>query len=155
MIQRTFDTDLVRAILSDPELKKRAGDGIEVDIFDPDKQRHIYYLLVADDNIEIIGLLVFHVLNNPIMYEGHLNYLPEHWGLSLEKYTIEGCQWMFNHTDCQKIIGFAPDYYPEVKRHALKAGFIEEGYLSQSIMYNNKLTNQTIMGVAKCQPQQQ
>jgi len=148
VIERTYDTELVQSILSDSQLNKRKGDFVNIEDFDPENQKHIVYLAVSTET-EVLGITVFHVFDNPIMYQGHLNYLPKFWGLGLERYTIEACKWMFDNTDCQKIIGLAPDFYPEVKKHALKCGFIEEGVMKNSTIYNNKLDNQSIMGLCK------
>ena len=140
--------------MGDAELHNRAGKYVEADKYDPENQREIYYLL-ASSNDTPVGVLVYHVIDNPIMYQGHLNYLPKFWGTGLEKHTIEACRWMFNNTDCQKIIGFAPDHYPEVLKHAIKCGFRKEGYLSNSVLSDGNPDNQTIMGLSKWEQQQQ
>ena len=146
MITRTFDTPLVQGLLSSPKLLRRSGSKA-VKVFDPESQKDIYYLLASKDD-EVLGLVVFHQ-QNAGCYQGHVNYLPEHWGKGLEGYTIEAINWMFNNTDCEKIFAFVPDRFPEIKRHSLLAGMKVEGVLEDSYRIGNDVYSQTIMGMSK------
>jgi len=148
MIKRTFDAELVRSIIGNKELHKRAGKHIPVEAYDPETQKEMYYLSVEKEG-EVIGVIIFHIFNHAICYQGHVNYLPEHWGSGLAKYTREAIQWMFDNTECLKVIALAPDSYPEVLKHAGKSGLVTEGYLRKSIMVNGKLDGQTILGIEK------
>lgn len=146
MIERTFDTPLVQSILGTPTLLRRSGAKTEK-IFNPELQTNIFYL-VAIEQGEVMGLIVFHA-QNAGCYQGHVNYLPKHWGKSLEKYTKEAIAWMFTHTDCMKIFAFIPDMYPEIKRHALLSGMKKEGALIDSYYIDGTTYSQTLMGITK------
>jgi hypothetical protein len=153
-IERTFDTELVRSIMNDEELLKRSGDNLMAEVYDPDKQRDIYYLLPKYKG-KPLGVLVCHVFISTICYQGHVNYLPKYWGKNLEIFTREAIKWMFENTDCRKLVSLAPDSYPEVLKHAVKCGLKKEGYLKNSVLSNGQLDNQTILGIEKWQLAQQ
>jgi hypothetical protein len=154
MIERTFDTQLVREILSDEELRKRGGKYIPVEAYDPENQQELIYLLVKDED-KVLGVILYHVFNHPICFQAHVNYLPKYWGSGLIKYTLESVDWIYSNTDCQKIVALIPEAYPEVIKHAQKAGLKIEGNIEKSIMVNDKLDNQVIMGGSKWQRQEQ
>lgn len=146
MITRTFDTPLVQEILSHPKLLRRSGSKA-VMVFDPEQQQDLYYLL-AIEGAEVLGLIVFHQ-QNAGCYQGHVNYLPNHWGKGLEKYTKEAISWMFENADCRKIFAFIPARYPEIKRHSILAGMEVEGILKSSYRVDDTVYSQYIMGVSK------
>ena len=151
MIERTFDTALVRSIIGNTELFKRSGcteSKVNLKFYDPENQPELIYLTPIRKGV-VIGVTVFHVFNNSFCYQGHINYLPEYWGTWLVGYTKEAINFMFNNTECTKIIAFAPDYYPEVLRHTLRVGFTVEGYLKNSTLSNGKLDNQTLISIEK------
>ena len=112
-VERTFDTDLVRSILSDPELKKRGGDYVDIEAYDPANQPDLIYL-TPKHNDTVLGVIVLHVLSHPICLQGHVNYLPKFWGMGLANYTKHAIQWVWDNTECSKIVAVAPDNYPEV-----------------------------------------
>ena len=146
MIERTFDTALVQGILSTPTLLRRSGVKSEK-VFDPELQTNIFFL-VATEGDDVMGLVVFHAQNEGC-YQGHVNYLPDHWGESLERYTKEAIAWMFENTDCRKIFAFIPSMYPEIKKHALLAGMTVEGNMIDSYFIDGMTYSQTLMGIAK------
>lgn len=148
MIERTFDTELVRSILGDEILRERGGKYVPLNAYDPELQKEMIYLSVKR-NDEVIGIILYHVFNHPICWQIHVNYLPEHWGSGLSVFTRASIQWMFDNTDCQKVVALIPDCYPEVIRHSEKVGLSTEGYIRDSIMINDKLENQVLMGVSK------
>lgn len=147
MIERTFDTELVRSILGEEKLFKRTGI-CELESFDPKNQPELIYLIPKRKGV-IIGVTVFHMFNNNFCYQGHVNYLPEFWGSWLVGYTKEAVKFMFDNTDCTKVVAFAPDYYPEVLQHTLRVGFKVEGYLKNSTLSNGVLDNQTLISIEK------
>jgi RimJ/RimL family protein N-acetyltransferase len=151
-IDRTYDTELVRSILSDSELLKRAG-GLPVETYDPANQQDIIYLIPKiDDNP--IGVTVLHYFSSPICFQIHVNYKPEFWGHKLNRFSDMALQWVWENTDIEKVIAFAPDCYPEVKKHAERSGMVAEGLLTNATKHNGKLIDQHIMGVSKWQQQQ-
>ncbi len=148
VVERTFDDYIVREIIGNKELHKRAGSYIPVEAYKPSEQKDIYYLIAYSEN-EAIGVIIFHVFNSPICYQGHVNYLPDKWGTGLESYTKKAIDWMFTNTECKKIVALSPDSYPEVLKHSIKSGLMVEGYLKKSTMVNGKIENQTILGIEK------
>jgi len=146
-IKRTFDTKLVRSIIGETELFKRSGDAA-IEMYDPENQPELIYLTPMRAG-EVIGITVFHVFNNMFCYQGHMNYLPQYWGTWLIGHTKDAINWMFDNTECTKIVAFAPDYYPEVLKHTMRVGFEVEGYLKNSTMSNGKLDNMTLVSIEK------
>lgn len=152
LVERTRDTELVRSILSHPELFKRSNLA-NLDQLDPENQTDIIYLLVKNNN-DIVGLSIVHTFNNSICCQIHVNYFPEYWGNGLADYSNLTLDWIFDNTDYQKVVAFAPDYYPQVKKHCEACGLKLEGYLLNSVLSDGKLDNQSIMSIEKCQQQQ-
>lgn len=143
-IERTFDTELVRSILSNSRLKLRIGAPVEA--FDPSSQKDIYYLSCVNGN-DVLGLVVFHPFNTIDCCQGHVNYLPKYWGSALHEYTKLAIKWLFDNTHFIKIVALIPDYYPLVLKHALASGMQKEGYLQNSVISNGKPDNMTLLGV--------
>lgn len=136
-------------MLSDELLMERAGCH-DLEIYDPENQTDIHYILIQDNDGHELGVIVFHAVDNPWCAQGHVNYLPKYWGRNdLHEHTKEACQWIFDNTDYIKILGFIPEKYPQVLGHALNAGLVEEGTLRNSIMIDGKPYNQTIVGLSK------
>ena len=151
MIERTFDTKLVRSIIGNAELFKRSGcieSGINLQFYDPANQPELIYLTPIRKGV-VIGVTVFHAFNNVFCYQAHINYLPKYWGTWLVGYTKEAIDYMFSNTICTKIVAFVPDYYPEVLKHTTRVGFKVEGYLTNSTISNGKLDNQTLISIEK------
>jgi len=150
-VDRTYDTALVRSILSNNELIERSGSN-DLSIYDPENQPDIIYLLPKSGET-VIGVIIIHAFNNQICCQIHVNYLPKYWGMGLTEYSNLAVSWIFSNTDFTKVIAFAPDAYPEVFKHCEKCGLKKEGYLINSVMSKGKLDNQSIMSIEKCHQQ--
>ena len=150
MIIRTFDTALIRDILSDPVLSARVTDKGNVEMFDPANQEQLIYLLATDEKDTVLGFVLAHMFNSPICFQFHANYLPEFWGKGLQKYSTAAVQWVFNNTDAKKAVVLCPTRYPETKQHAIQIGFKEEGLLTNSSIFDGEICNNYIMGISKC-----
>jgi len=146
-VERTFDTDLIRSIISTPRLKARIGDAT-VEDFDPQNQENLYYISCVLDG-SVVGFVLFHPFNSLACCQGHINFLPKFWGGALHELTRMAIDWMFEHTQFIKIVALIPDYYPLVLKHALAAGMKKEGYLINSVISNGKPDNMTLVGVDK------
>ena len=146
-VERTYDTELVRLILSTTRLRMRISD-VPVEAFDPENQHDIHYL-VCRNGETVKGLVVFHTFNSFACCQGHVNYLPQYWGEPLYEYTKIAIEWMFDNTDYIKIVALIPDYYRFVLKHALAAGMKKEGYIANSVISNGKVDNMTLVGIDK------
>lgn len=149
MIERTYDTELVRDMLSDPVLNKRVTQDGDVSMFDPENQKDLIFLLAINDAGQSLGFYVVHIINSPICYQLHANFLPKYWGTGLHKYSTQAFRWMFEHTNAEKIVAFCPEIYPEVIQHAVNAGMIKEGVLTKSSIYDDKLCDNHIMAITR------
>jgi RimJ/RimL family protein N-acetyltransferase len=148
IVERTFDTGLVRSIFSSRRLKLRITDAT-VEDFDPENQKNLYYLSCIRDGV-VVGIVLFHPFNTMACCQGHINYLQEHWGSNLEECTKKAITWMFENTGFIKIVALIPDYYPLVLKHAIASGMRKEGYIENSVICNGKVGNMTLVGIDKC-----
>ena len=105
-----------------------------------------YFLLVNDGE----GVFFLHP-HSHILYEVHTCLTPKCWG-KVEA-AKKGAEWMFTHTDCEKIITWVPEYNEIARRYALKAGMKEEGFSPNSYMKHGKLQGMRLLGMDKCQQQ--
>ena len=151
MITRTFDTDLIRdLLLSSSFLLERVTYDGDVTVFDPQNQEALYYLLVEGPGGGVLGFILFNMFNSTICYQGHVNYLPSSKkGYNLAKYTRDAITWMFENTECQSVIALAPENYPEVGRHAEKAGLNKVGSMPASSIYDGEIHGNTIYTISK------
>lgn len=108
----------------------------------------LLYLGVYQDD-EYMGLFVIH-RHNYILYEVHTCLLPVAWGSSVD-YAKSCISWMFQNTDCKRLITNVPDGNTLAIRLAQKSGMDIFGYNPSSFLKNGQLIGQTILGVSKCQ----
>lgn len=146
-VERTFDTALVRSVISNPKLRA-ASYGAQVEAFDPKTQPEIYYLACYRGE-DVIGLVIFHTFNSLDSCQGHICYLPEYWGTHLFHITTLAMRWIFDNTRFIKIVALIPDRYPLVLKHALHAGMKKEGYIVNSVISDGKPDNMTLLGIDK------
>lgn len=86
---------------------------------------------------------------NTIVYDYHVNILPEGRGKIAVESNIQAVDYLFHETECQKLISFIPELYPNVLKFALANGEVEEGLLHKSFLKNGKLYNIHVLGITK------
>ena len=64
-------------------------------------------------------------------------------------------EWIWANTPAQKIMAVIPDLYPNVIRFVHQFGFRLNGINTRSILKDGQLHDQWIMGIERCQQQQQ
>ena len=102
------------------------------------------HVLLSDDN----AVLVFSK-KNAITYEVHTALLPEARGKGSESIGIACCEWMFENTDCTKIISWVPTYNESALKYSLKCGLRIEGLVESSFRKGGKLYGQHLVGREK------
>jgi RimJ/RimL family protein N-acetyltransferase len=147
MIERTFDYDIVREIITHPKLYPFCTeDGApEPKNFNPVENNQIYYLLPIVD--EPIGVIIFSH-QNAILLAVHICILPEWWGYAKEAAT-SALWWIFQNTDYTKITGALPEYNRQVYNLGLRAGFEDEGRHKKAFLKNGKEWDLILMGIRK------
>lgn len=145
MITQTFDYDFIREVCVMPEVWPHVSDdNCSIEDFNPSD--YMIYLLVEDEG-EIMGFFGLSAINT-ICYEIHTTMLPKAWGKTL-KYTKEVLAWIFENTECLKVITFVPETNKKAFNLAVKTGLKIEGFINHSFMKNNHLVGQYLLGISK------
>lgn len=147
-ITRTFDVDLAYAIATTPDIWDTiAEDGQDPAGYVPDVESACY-LVVREDG-KLIGLYIFRRVN-AITTEIHPMVLPKHrkqYSIAASKAVIA---WFWENAPwCQKIIGWVPTLYPNVRKHGEAVGFELEGTNVQSYMKGGEVYDQWLLGLMR------
>ena len=147
-LKRTFDYELVKRIVTHPEVYPYLADDGSPTPEDYRAIEHeaIYYVLVERDDVPV-GVLLF-VPQNAVCYEGHTALLPEVWGEGgkIGQLVIE---WMFANTPCRRIVGNAPLFNHRALQYAKKAGMQPFGVNAKSYLKDGVLYDQIVLGISK------
>jgi RimJ/RimL family protein N-acetyltransferase len=93
---------------------------------------------------------------NSICYEVHTAVTPDGRGQYAIDIGEQAINWMFDNTNCRKIISYIPVDNRAATLFSLKCGFKKEGLITDSFLKDGKIINQHIVGRAKkCQQQDQ
>ena len=87
--------------------------------------------------------------HNYVLYEVHTALLPCAWGLRAPLATRAGARWMFEHTNCQRIVTCVPAGNTLALRLALKAGMSQYGRNPRSLLRGGVLVDQILLGMNK------
>ena len=121
IIKRTYDTDVVRDILTNPEIWKAISRPDQnIDTFSPPIEDCIYLI----DN-EAVGLFIVHPVGDD--WKCHVQVLPEHREDSAIEFGQKVIQWVWDNTEIGRLIASIPEIYPNVKRFSEIQGFTEYG----------------------------
>ena len=86
---------------------------------------------------------------NTVTYEIHTCVSPEHRGQQAVSVGKETLQWMFNSTDCKKIVAIIPTFNKQAIVFVLMLGMEKEGMVRKSFLKNGTLWDQCILGIEK------
>lgn len=142
------DADLIIRSITHPRVWPSISDDSSPDREDfvPVISDGIIYLgMYAAD--EYCGLFMLHP-HNSICWEVHTCLLPNAWGRA-SIFTAECLEWIFENTQCQRLITNIPDGNPLAKRLALASGMQSFGINPKSFLKNGILLNQTMLGISK------
>ena len=145
-IQRTFDGDFVANCYQSAWDKIGDDETRSQSIFFPDMSAAHYWLEV-EDNGEKLGIFLARQMNK-VCYEGHIVLLPSAFGQSGEAAKL-AVNWMFENTDCQRIIGCIPAYNTPAINVAKKAGMKQFGINEKSFMKDGILFDQVYLGISR------
>ncbi len=143
-MNRTEHQELIKAIITHPGIYNDVSDDGAVDSkdYEPVIHDNIYYLLCD------AGIFIYMPINS-ITWEVHSCILPKFRGKSLDS-AKESVQWMFNNTDCKKIITHVPSFNERAYVYAKSAGLEDEGINKKSFLKDGKIYDQWVLGVS-CQ----
>lgn len=91
------------------------------------------YVLQGDENSIFIYIPI-----NAITWEVHTNILPGSRGKKALKLFMEAAKYMFENTDCQKIITHIPEFNYRARASAHKI-MKQEGYITECFLKKGKL----------------
>lgn len=140
--------DFVNRILTDDSIYPFIADD-----YSPAKEEFTALPFLENESVYVLSpneysVFVIHP-HNSIMYEIHVNILPEGRGRHAIEATGKAFEYIFTETKCEKLICIIPVICENVYSFALKMGMEPEGILKESFLKNGKLIDQHIMGIGK------
>lgn len=146
--ERTFDYDLIRAVLTSPEMYPWISDDGSPAAADyqPPVSDAIWYILVSDQG-QLLGLWML-VPRNAIEYEVHTCLLPGHGFRRARQAAREGIAWVWAHTPARRLITGVPAYNRIAYQFALDAGFAPIGVDRKSYLKDGILYDQALLGLS-------
>jgi hypothetical protein len=148
--ERTFDFELVRRILTHPQLYPRMGD----DYIPPVEQYQVptdprFWYLLAFDGDELLGLVPLY-LENVVCWQLHFALLPHTWGGKSHDVGRELPGWLWANTPCRRLVAHVPAWNERVLRFLPKyMGMTQYGRNTKAFMTGGILHDLIDMGVSK------
>lgn len=139
--------ELIKATITYPKIYKHVIDDFspKSECFTPD-EKMLYVGIFDDDDYQ--GLFGFTRCNG-ITYEVHTCLLPKAHGAKAVECTKACSAWMFENTECKRIITNVPEYNTLAKRLAENSGMEVFGYNPKSYMKNGRFYGQYMLGMSK------
>jgi len=146
VISRTFDTEIIKRIFTDPDNYNFLTDdgSAEVEEYEPLIHESLYYLLLGEDD----GIVLLQPTNS-ISLDAHICMSTKCRGKKAIAYGIEAVKWVFKNTGCHKINTRIPFYNRKVLHYAVAVGFEHEGIDEQGFMKDGYLYDQYILGIKR------
>ena len=157
-ISRTRDRELIRSIMTNRWVYRHITDdgSPSAQEFGPPMDERIVYLAASNDSGDVLGIFMLHP-HNSVCYEVHTCMTPAAWGPFAKDAGAAGCAWMFENTDCQRIITNVPAYNKIAAKFAIDCGMTQFGINDRSILKSGVLHDQVVYGLSKgdwlCQQQ--
>lgn len=147
LVARCYDCDVVRAILTHPDIYDRiAEDGTPLrEDFIPSMIGAAYVVGIV--GAEPIGIVMYHPIN-VITWECHVQVLPEYRAEFAKEFAQKAIQWAWD-MGVQKLVAQIPFLYPNVRDFGLNVGFEVEGINRKSYLKNGQLHDQWYMGLVR------
>lgn len=145
-VRRTFDTDFIKSLVSDPENYDGLTDdgSVSAKDYEPMMNEAIYYIELGEG--EGVALLS---PTNSVSYDFHICMQPSCRGKEAIKLGKEMIEWMFENTPCRKINARVPFSNPKVLHYGIALGLEHEGTDRQSFLKNGILYDQHIIGIRR------
>ena len=146
MIVKTTDAELIRSIVTLPELWATvAEDGMGSAGWSPNMDSGWF---LAMDGADIIGLYSV-AANNCVTLEIHPFILKAFRGRAAYASGAQILEWLMLNTKYEKVVCSIPVIYKNVKLFAMRCGFREEGINRQSYLKNGKIHDQWMLGITR------
>ena len=146
--ERTHSMDLVRKVMCHPMLYPHLiDDGCPPpEEFYPHDVPTFWYVTVYDDD-ELLGLWMF-TPQNAVCWEVHTCLLPCSWGIRAREAAQRMATWIWNHTQCRRIVTTVPSRNRLALRFAEDAGMRQFGVNEKSFLKDGKLQDQILLGLS-------
>ena len=145
--ERTYDYELVRAILTDPAIYPHIGDDFAPapEAFEPLSDSRVWWV-VARDCGEILGLFLF-IPQSRVCWECHVSMLPAagRHAIAAGRAVIP---WIREQTGCRRLVASIAETNPRAIRYAQACGFRVMGRNEKSFFKNGKLQDQVLFGLS-------
>lgn len=148
-IERTWNRELIRRILTNPEIwDSIAEDGEKVGLFEVDLEKNIFLAVNFFDTC--IGLYVLHAFNGCTL-EIHANILPAYRKAHAKESGKKVLEWFkeFAPEKYEKLTAQIPSLYPHVYHFTLNRGFNDEGLLTKAYRKKGELHDIHILGLSR------
>ena len=147
----TRDLRLVKAIMiHDKVWPYISDDGSPAPAeFAPCDSPHVLYLLCFDGD-SLLGLWMFSQVNY-VTVEVHTCLLPQHGFHRSREAAKLASQWIWDNTQCQRIVTNVPKNNRIARKFAEAAGMEQFGLNPRSFMKNGELQDQILLGISRPQ----
>lgn len=148
-IERTWDKELIRSILTEPRIWDTiAEDGQDAGLFEVDLNQNCF-LAVAHEGI-CIGIYVLHAFNGCTL-KIHANILPEYRKHFATESGEKVLEWFRDDAPekYEKLVAMIPVIYPNVYHFTKNRGFDDEGRLVNAYRKNGELHDIHILGLER------
>lgn len=148
-IERTYDMELIKKIITHPRVYPYARDDQSPppDKFHPTNHPLIIYLLTRK-NGKPAGVMMG-VPENGICIRAHHYFLPIIWGKAAMEAALQAINYIWNNTAYQRIVGKTPLCNVLAIRFAFKIGMECVGFDRKSVQIKGKLWDQAIFGMSR------
>lgn len=145
----TKDLDTIQRIVTHPKIYNPSKDDFapEAEEWKPPMSEAVNYVLAKEDE-EIIGIFVV-VFESPIFCKIHLGFLPSAWGERAASAAKAFPQWLWQTSNCVRLVGEIPDWNELAIRMAGLMGMKKYGENPQSILKQRKLHSLVLMGMSR------
>lgn len=145
IIERTYNVDHIKQVLTDPGIWECIG-GEEGDqsSYEP-KIDEIW--LTSYNNGSPIGMFNVHKTDLGL-YQCHVQVLPEYRRDALE-FGSRVLDWVWEHTEINKLIALIPETFENVKNFAITQGFEIEGFLTNTHEQGGHLFGNWLLAIGR------
>ena len=147
-IRKTTDESLIYDCVTHPKnWNAVTDDGAPYpELYFPDISARNIWLEVVDDK-KSLGVFLAEP-HGVACRVAHSALLPSAHGVGAEVSKL-AMQWLFDNTDCMRIIAWIPEYNRLAIRMALDSGLRQCGINEQSFLKNNNLYDLLLFGISK------
>jgi hypothetical protein len=146
--ERTYDLDLIRVIVTHPRVWSKVSDdkAPEPENWNPADPEKAWYVLVWDDE-DLLGMWMFHP-ENSVTWRAHFCFLPDAYGKT-QQATVELFCWIWETTECQRIIGEIPWSNRLALKMVTAAGCKAFGIDEASFLKDGELEDRVAVGISR------